>query len=137
MLKRSLIIYLASFILSGCLSTKKEEESKALHRSIFIPIPSIVVNLMPSGGVKNYLKLTLILEVSELASGKKIETVVPIIIDRLQMFIRTLKSSDLEGTTGMPRLKAYLKAEINQATSPYKIKDVLFKEVIIQWALKG
>jgi flagellar FliL protein len=131
MVKKGLTVWFMSALLVGCFK-KESLDQRSLNRALFIPVPSVVVNLMQTGNNRSYLKLSLVLEVRELASAKKIEEMMPVITDRLQMFLRTLRMADLEGTTGMPRLKAYLKAEINLVIKPYEVSDVLFKEVIVQ-----
>lgn len=134
MLKKGLILIAFTFMLGGCFGggNKEEEKKQEFKRALFLPLPDIVVNLVQSGNKKSFLKIALVLEVHDINSAKKIENTIPRIVDKLQLFLRTLRVSDLEGTVGMPRLKAHLKAEVNAELKPYSVADVLFKEVIVQ-----
>lgn len=131
MLKKVLIA-LAVMSLEGCTRKKEPPVQQEVQKALFVTLPDLLVNLVQTGPRRNYLKLSLVVEVKENEASKKIEQVLPKIVDRLQVFLRTLRISDLEGSIGLPRLKAHLKAEVNMEIKPYTVQDVLFKEVIIQ-----
>jgi flagellar FliL protein len=56
----------------------------------------------------------------------------PRIIDSAQVFLRELRLDDLQGSAGMLRLREELMRRINAAVSPVEVRDVLFKEIIVQ-----
>ncbi|MFX9073467.1 flagellar basal body-associated FliL family protein, partial [Acinetobacter baumannii] len=56
----------------------------------------------------------------------------PRIIDNFQVYLRELRLDDLKGSAGMYRLREELLLRVNMAAQPVKIKDVLFKEMLVQ-----
>jgi flagellar protein FliL len=49
-----------------------------------------------------------------------------------QVYLRELRSSDLNGSIGMFRLKEELTRRVNAAIAPNHVNAVLFKEILIQ-----
>ena len=49
-----------------------------------------------------------------------------------QLYLRELRSSDLDGSAGIFRLKEELLRRVNIEVHPNKIRRVLFKEIIVQ-----
>ena len=56
----------------------------------------------------------------------------PRIVDNFQVYLRELRLDDLRGSAGVYRLREELLARVNTAVRPAKIKDVLFKEMLVQ-----
>ena len=119
----------------------KEEKAKDAHEAaraeaehaVFFDMPELLVN-MTGGGEKqqNFLKLSLSLELPNADATPKIQAAMPRIIDSAQVFLRELRLDDLQGSAGMLRLREELMHRINAAVSPVEVRDVLFKEIIVQ-----
>jgi len=95
-------------------------------------VPQFRVNLNTGGRQARYLIMTVALE---LESSKDVSTVdinIPRINDNFQTYLRDLRTSDLEGSVGLYRLKEELMVRINNIIAPAKVKDILFREFIIQ-----
>jgi flagellar FliL protein len=58
--------------------------------------------------------------------------VLPRIVDNFQVYLRELRLEDLQGAAGMYRLREELLNRVNAAVRPAQVKDVLFKEMIVQ-----
>jgi flagellar FliL protein len=56
----------------------------------------------------------------------------PRVEDSLQVYVRELRASDLEGSAGIYRLREELLRRVNYAVYPVKVDAVLFKEFIVQ-----
>lgn len=56
----------------------------------------------------------------------------PRIVDQFQSYLRELRVDDLHGSAGVMRVKEELLRRINIAASPYPVRDVLLKEMIVQ-----
>ena len=56
----------------------------------------------------------------------------PRVLDMFQLYLRELRSTDLDGSAGIFRLKEELLRRVNIEVHPHKVKRVLFKEIIIQ-----
>ncbi len=122
------------FFMGG--ETPKEGEAGAQHAEAepptFVDIEPILVDLVGPGGERPKLKLTVALEVEDPEVAAAIQPVMPRVIDNFQVFLRELRVEDLGGSAGMFRLKEELVRRVNLAVAPSHVKDVLFKEMLIQ-----
>lgn len=98
----------------------------------FLDIPDIIVNIQTVDGTPAYLKLGISLEIAHEEEKAGLQTVMPRVVDQFQAYLRELRMDDLKGSAGVLRLKEELLRRINVAATPYKIKDVLLKEMIVQ-----
>jgi len=78
------------------------------------------------------LKIRVSLELSNADDIPRIQSVMPRIMDNFQVYLRELRIEDLKGSVGMYRLREELLARVNAAVAPAKVRDVLFKEMLIQ-----
>ncbi len=92
----------------------------------------IWVILDNGGGKSSFLKIRISLELENQADIPKIERVMPRIVDNFQTYLRELRIDDLKGSAGMYRLREELLVRVSAAAAPAKIKDVLFKEMLVQ-----
>jgi flagellar FliL protein len=101
---------------------------------IFFDVPDILVNVLAGGEKPAFLKLAVSLELEGEGEGAKaaIEPVIPRVVDQLQTYLRELRVEDLSGSAAMFRLKEELLRRVNLAVEPVKVKDVLFREMIVQ-----
>ncbi|NWH08234.1 MAG: flagellar basal body-associated FliL family protein [Alphaproteobacteria bacterium] len=98
----------------------------------FFDLPEILVNLNSTADRPTFLKLSVALELKNPEAGATIESLMPRVIDNFQIYLRELRLEDLQGSAGMFRLKEELVRRVNLAIAPAEVKDVLFKEMIIQ-----
>ncbi len=99
---------------------------------IFYDMDEMLVNLASSGPKPNYLKLKLALELGTQEDQKKLEEVLPRIVDQFQVYLRGVRVDDLQGSEGLQRLREELLMRARMAGKPVKIRDVLFKTVQVQ-----
>ncbi|ANK81644.1 MAG: hypothetical protein TEF_13200 [Rhizobiales bacterium NRL2] len=99
---------------------------------IFYELPDMLVNLNTSGSQPRYLKIKVALEFGDGSIVKRIDRVMPRIVDHFQVYLRELRREDLRGSAGMYRLKEELMIRVNQSVRPARIRDVLFKEMLVQ-----
>lgn len=99
---------------------------------VFVDLDEILVTLRGSGTKQKFLKLQVTFELEKPEDEARIEAVKPRIVDNFQVFLRTLRLEELEGSQGVYRIKEELLYRVNQAVQPLKIKDVLFKDMLIQ-----
>nr|WP_319388510.1 flagellar basal body-associated FliL family protein [uncultured Cohaesibacter sp.] len=105
-----------------------EPESKAY----FYDLPEMTVNLNSQNRRAQYLRLKVSLELLSQEQAQKIEPFMPRVLDAFQVYLRELRTRDLEGSAGLFRLKRELLKRINDAIYPVKVNDILFKEILIQ-----
>ncbi len=99
---------------------------------IFVDLPHLLVNLVSDGGGTRFLKLSLAVEVDDQKTADRIDKLAPRIVDSFQLYLRTLTPSELRGPGSMFRLKEDLHVRIHQAIEPARVRDVLFKEMLVQ-----
>lgn len=98
----------------------------------FDDMPDIIVNIQSADATPAYLKLTVSLELDSLEEKTGIEALKPRIVDQFQGYLRELRVDDLKGSAGVVRLKEELLRRINAAAAPYRVRDVLLKQMIVQ-----
>lgn len=107
-------------------------EQKGGKETYYHELPTMLVNLNTKGGDEGFLKLTVSLALENQASKQKIKSVTPRIVDSFQVYLRELRVSDLEGSAGMQRLREELLLRVNNTIEGVNVKDVLFKEMLVQ-----
>jgi flagellar FliL protein len=101
--------------------------------AVFIDLPEVLVNLSNTGSDRTqYLKVKIVLELSDQLLVQQITPVMPRVMDTFQTYLRELRPTDLDGSAGLYRLKEELTRRVNVALAPNKVNAVLFKEIIVQ-----
>ena len=101
--------------------------------SSYVEVPDMLVNLVGSPGERvQYLKLKIVLEVKEEKQVESIKPNLPRVTDIFQTYLRELRSSDLNGSAGLFRLREELTRRVNAAVAPNMVSAVLFKEIVVQ-----
>lgn len=119
------------FTQTGLLGSAAEDGSPA-KAAVFYDLPEMVVNLSAAEDRGQYLKLKVSLEADDKKVIAALEPVMPRVLDLFQLYLRELRSTDLDGSAGIFRLKEELMRRINIELHPNRINRVLFKEIIIQ-----
>jgi flagellar FliL protein len=99
----------------------------------FVDLPEVLVNLSSAGSDRTqYLKIKVVLELSDQALMAQIQPVMPRLMDTFQTYLRELRPTDLDGSAGLYRLKEELTRRVNASIAPNKVNAVLFKEIVVQ-----
>lgn len=98
----------------------------------FYDMPDIVVNIQTADSSQAFLKLSVALELDSAAEKPGIQAYMPRVVDQFQSYLRELRLDDLKGSAGVLRLKEELLRRINAVVAPYRVHDVLLKEMIVQ-----
>lgn len=98
----------------------------------FVDLPDLIVNLQSDSKRPRFLKLRVSLEVDSEAAGEGVKTLAPRVMDSFQMYLRALSVDEVQGSAGMQKLKEEMMARVNLAIEPHRIRDVLFKEMLVQ-----
>lgn len=110
----------------------KSEAAQSQKPAVFFDMPELLVNLNTGGRRVNFLKLTVALELDDPADIPKLQILMPRLIDSFQVYLRELRIEDLRGSAGIYRLREDLLSRVNEIAKPVKIRDVLFKEMLVQ-----
>ena len=81
-----------------------EEKIEAPEPVVFFSLPAITVNLENVAGRQQYLKLKATLELRDQGEIAKIEPFMPRVLDAFQVYLRELRTTDIQGSAGMFRL---------------------------------
>ena len=100
----------------------------------FVDVRELVVNLAPEPNQERarFLKFRVALEVGDPKTLPSILPYLPRVEDALQVLVRELRASDLEGSAGLYRLREELLRRVNVAVYPAKVDAVLFKDLVVQ-----
>lgn len=101
----------------------------------YFEIPNIVVNLRQLQKTKKpvYLKMTIFLEASHSSEIEALNILKPRIVDQLQVYLREMTVEDFAASEGgLQRLREELLIRVNGITAPLLIKNLLFKDILIQ-----
>lgn len=118
--------------MTGFIGGSAEEGLPPQKPAIFYDLPSMTVNLNSADKRAQYLKITISLELGEKTTAHEVEPYLPRILDAFQVYLREMRTSDLQGSAGVYRLKEDLQRRINAAIYPATVTNVLFKEILIQ-----
>src|SRR5690606_32039383 len=113
-------------------SATAEAVSNEPKEVLFYDLPEMLVNLNTSARKASYLKIRVALEVDRRSALAQLDAKLPRIIDDFQIYLRELRLEDLNGSAGMFRLKEELLSRVNTSVYPTEVKDVLFKEMLVQ-----
>jgi flagellar FliL protein len=72
------------------------------------------------------------LEVGSEADFEHLQSMMPRIIDNFHVYLRELRAEDLRGSAGLYRLREELLIRVQAIADPVLVRDVLFKEVLVQ-----
>jgi flagellar FliL protein len=98
----------------------------------YLDLDEMVITLGGVGRKSSFLKMRLSLELASSEDEIRIKAIMPRIIDNFQVFLRELRIEELQGSQGLYRVKEELLARVNAAAHPTKVRDVLFREMLVQ-----
>lgn len=104
----------------------------AMADTFIFNLPPMTVNLNNEGDGKQFMKLTVALEVADEKMMAEIQPRMAKVVDAFQVYLRELRRSDLEGSAGIYRLKEELRRRVNVAIFPAQIESILFREILVQ-----
>ena len=107
-------------------------EDEIAKPAVYYDLPDMVVNLSSTNRRAQYLKLKVSLEAKEQETLAALDPVMPRVMDMFQTYLRELRTSDLNGSAGIFKLKEELLRRVNIAIYPKQVDRVLFKEIVVQ-----
>ena len=127
----------ASGLLDSLLGIEEQDEALLSQEeeqgpSVYYEVPEMLVNLNISGRRASYLKISVSLEVGSEEDFLMLDAVLPRIVDNFQVYLRELRIEDLNGSAGLQRLREELLMRVANAAAPTVVRDVLFREMLIQ-----
>jgi flagellar FliL protein len=117
--------------MSGLLGGGDHHEEEVAVVPVFYDLPDFLVNLSGEAP-QHFLKMKVTLQIINADATKRLDAEMPRVLDAFQIFLRELHPEDIQGSAGMLRIKDELIRRINLAVRPPVVKDILFREVIVQ-----
>ena len=111
---------------------EEKKEEVEVGPSVYYELPEMLVNLNAGGRKTGYLKISVSLELGSEEDQAHLETVLPRVVDSFQVYLRGLRVQDLQGSAGLQRLREELLLRVAASAEPVQIRDVLFRELLIQ-----
>ena len=108
------------------------EPTAAVGQVAYLDLPEMLVNLKSDGPRPTFLKLGVSIELDRPDDKPAVEKLMPRVVDSFQVYLRELRPDQLQGSAGLIRLREELLSRINVAVKPLRVKDVLFKEMLVQ-----
>ncbi|MAJ65572.1 MAG: flagellar basal body protein FliL [Alphaproteobacteria bacterium] len=116
----------------GAADGEHGEEGGEKLAGIFYDIDNMLVNLNTPGRQPRFLKMSISIELENQSDVARLEQLLPRVNDQFQTYLRELRVEDLQGSAGIYRLRQELLARVSQAIYPAKVRNVLFREMLIQ-----
>ena len=98
---------------------------------VYLPIENMLVNLNTGGRGIVLLRISVSLELESEEDRAAIDILMPTIMNDFQVYLRSLRPDDLEGTKGLTRIQEELLVRINQSITPKRIRRILFEDFLI------
>jgi flagellar FliL protein len=100
--------------------------------SVFYDVPEFSLNLAQTGQQDHFLRLKVTLELGSTDEEKQVEANAARLQDDYLQYLRQLRLDDLRGNAGLQRIKEDLLLRASQTLAPVRVKNVLFREVLVQ-----
>ena len=110
----------------------EEEVEEEGHIPAFVELPKMQANLIMTGKKQPFMVATMVLEVGSPEDQKIVEEVRPRIENEIVTYLRSLRPEDVQGAAGLQRLREELLLRVKESAKPAKVKDILFKEMLVQ-----
>jgi flagellar FliL protein len=112
-------------------SQKLSDTPKANTNSYFFELPEITTNLAPNNDKESWIKFAMTLQLENSKDQDALDKKIPMIKDSIIVFLREIRSSDLASSGGSMMLKTELLKRINKIMYPIILKDILFREILL------
>lgn len=106
-------------------------ESSDLQADAFYDMDEMVVNLLAQGSKKHYLRISMSMRFTSNNNREAITKNMPAIQDAVFIFLKELRASDFSSSGSTLLMKEELTKRINKVIYPAEVKEVLFKEILI------
>lgn len=111
-------------------------QSASGQSAAYFKLPEFLIDLAPDmNGRTAYLKIRTSVALERDAASKtaaEIETMQPIIVERLTFFLRELRPEDFQGSEGMERVKREMLRRVRLVVTPDGVDEIIIEELVIQ-----
>ncbi len=101
-------------------------------KPVYYELPEFLVNLNSTTQRVSFLKMSVTLELKDVATVAVMDANKPRIQDIFNTYLRELRPADIQGSQGIYRLRTELISRLNSTIEEGAVKDILFGEIIVQ-----
>lgn len=105
-------------------------------REAYYALPEFLVDLRPDAdGRTAYLRLQVSLQLEDhdiATSLQRVDAAKPMVIERLNFFLRELRPADFSGSERMSMVKNEMLRRVNMTVEPARAREVVIEEILIQ-----
>lgn len=106
--------------------------AEAAAKPVYYELPQFLVNLNSGSSRASFLKMSVTLELRDVAAVATMDANKPRIQDTFNTYLRELRPADIQGSAGIYRLRTELITRLNGTIEEGIVKDILFGEIIVQ-----
>ena len=110
---------------------EKAKQKAAATKSLFVPVPPIVVNLADRD-VRRYARIVLMVEVVLPESEAAVLENMPKVIDAFQIYVRSLTAESFGSVASILQVRRELLVRLNRIDPRVDARAVLFQDLVIQ-----
>jgi len=131
----AVVYFLASYIKKSHINTAipehKAAEATPSGPNYFFDMPDLVTNLSPTNDKEGIMKLAMTFQLNNSKDQSVVDEKLSMIKDSIVIFLRELRATDLASSGGSLMLKTELLKRINKVLYPVELKDILFREILL------
>jgi flagellar FliL protein len=95
-------------------------------------VPDLLVTLNAAENRPTRVKISLAVDVEDQATVKRLDMVMPLVVDAFQVYLREFGVEDLEGVAGADRVREAFLMRVNAAIRPATVRDVRLDDLEVQ-----
>jgi|GEM_PF-841829 flagellar FliL protein len=120
------VFVVLQFVRKGDTTPKKVEP-------VLVPLnKEILTNIAQDGGGFHYIKVSIVLEVTDGEAAKVVNSNVPMIRDEIIAIFKGTKVDELSTPGGVEQVKSRIVQKLNSVLSANVIRNILFTDMVVQ-----
>ncbi|MGC8716770.1 MAG: flagellar basal body-associated FliL family protein [bacterium] len=120
------VFVVLQFVKKGDTTPKKVEP-------VLVPLnKEILTNIAQNGGGFHYIKVSIVLEVTDRNAAKIVDSNIPMIRDEIIAVFKGTRMDELSTPGGVEQVKLRIVQKLNSVLSANIVKNILFTDMVVQ-----
>ncbi|MGC9063823.1 MAG: flagellar basal body-associated FliL family protein, partial [bacterium] len=120
------VFVVLQFVKKGDTTPKKVEP-------VLVPLnKEILTNIVQDGGGFHYIKVSIVLEVTDRNAAKIVDSNIPMIRDEIIAVFKGTRMDELSTPGGVEQVKLRIVQKLNSVLSANIVKNILFTDMVVQ-----
>jgi len=112
-------------------ATISTNDPNAKQVDSFYDMDELIINLVPTANQRHFLKMIVSFRLAHQQDVAVVTSNLAAIQDSFLIFLKELRAQDFSGSGATMKLKEELMKRVNKVIYPVEVKDVLFKEILV------